>query len=167
MLNSYFSPIFSHLKFLFSYFFDPGSRLTPWKLYTLFQLVNETFRNFVVNEPCLKNAPAIVQNRIAQILVDFEWNMFFSWNTSFFHQIFFMYWKRNILPLRYYVIFSVALLYPKLFPCNFYFRNLRFFLITQRCITLIFDLLWAQHCKYMFLHQRSLLSTLLRPKLSS
>ena len=30
MLNSYFSPIFSHLKFLFSYFFDPGSHLTPW-----------------------------------------------------------------------------------------------------------------------------------------
>ena len=29
MLNSYFSPIFSHLKFLFSYFFDPGSCLTP------------------------------------------------------------------------------------------------------------------------------------------
>ena len=29
MLNSYFTPIFSHLKFLFSYFFDLGSRLTP------------------------------------------------------------------------------------------------------------------------------------------
>ena len=28
-INSYFPPIFSHLKFLFSYFFDPGSRLTP------------------------------------------------------------------------------------------------------------------------------------------